>query len=74
MALKKDGRAIPVTEKYNITLSINLSLFKAEKTPKIKPKIKPNKIAKNANKNVFGNVDFIMVDTFKLDLTNEVLK
>ena len=74
MALKKDGRAIPATEKYNITLSINLSLFKAEKTPKIKPKIKPNRMAKNANKNVFGNVDFIMVDTFKLDLTNEVLK
>jgi hypothetical protein len=57
-----------------IDLSIIVSLFRAEKTPKIKPKIRANKIAKNANKKVFGKVDFIIEDTFKLDLTNEVRK
>ena len=74
IALKKEGRAIPRTEKYIIDLSISVSLFRAEKTPKIKPKIRANKIAKNANKKVFGKVDFIIEDTFKLDLTNEVRK
>ena len=74
MALKKEGKAIPITDKYNTILSINLSLFKAEITPKIKPKTKPNKIAKKANKKVLGNVVLIIVETFKLDFTNEVLK
>ena len=57
-----------------IDLSIIESLFRAEKTQKIKPKIRANKIAKNANKKVFVKVDFIIEDTFKLDLTNDVRK
>ena len=74
IALKKDGSAMPNTEKYNIILSNKVSLFNAERTPKKSPKDNPKIIARIASKKVFGKVDFIIDETFKLDLTNEVLR
>tara|TARA_B100000900_G_scaffold137795_1_gene116754 strand:+ start:553 stop:783 length:231 start_codon:yes stop_codon:yes gene_type:complete len=74
IALKKDGRAIPKTEKYKIILSIHESLLRAENTPKINPKINPKTMANNASKKVFGKVFIIIDETLKFDFTNDVLK
>ena len=51
-----------------------MSLFNAERTPKKSPKDNPKIIARIASKKVFGKVDFIIDETFKFDLTNEVLR
>ena len=53
---KKDGRDIPKTETNRINLSIKVSLYNAENTPKIKPKNKAIPMEESANTKVFLKV------------------
>ena len=53
---KNDGRDIPKTETNRINLSIKVSLYNAENTPKIKPRNKAIPIDEIAKTKVFLKV------------------
>ena len=53
---KKEGTDIPNTEISKINLSKKVSLYSADRTPKINPKAKAKKIAANAKTKVFLKV------------------
>ena len=71
---KNDGNDIPKTEKNKITLSKKVSLYNAEITPNINPKIKAIMIAETANIKVFLKVFNIISVTWTPVLTKDSLR
>ena len=74
MEAKNEGRDIPRTDTNKISLSKNVSLYKAEKIPKNNPKIKAIPIEDIAKTNVFLNVSLIIEETEDPVLTNDSLR
>ena len=74
MEMKKEGKDIPNTEKNNMDLSKNVSLYKAVTTPNDRPIIIAKIIELSAKIIVSGNVSEITELTVFPLFTNDSLK